>query len=75
MKIISHDEFLLLFDVDRSESQNMPYDSYPEFNLDKMNEDECLEECQFKKGDIPLLTMALRIPPVFECPQGSVGVI
>ena len=42
MKIISHDEFLLLFDADRSETPNMPYDSYPEFNLDEINEDDCL---------------------------------
>ena len=44
MKIISHDVFLLLFDADRSETPNMPYDSYPEFNLDEINEDEYLAE-------------------------------
>ena len=41
VKIISPDEFLLLFDADRSETPNMPYYSYPEFNLDEMNEDVC----------------------------------
>ena len=52
----------------------MPCDSYPEFNLDEVNEEECLAEYQFKKVDIPLLAKALQIPPVFECPQGSVSV-
>ena len=61
MKIISHDEFLLrLFDADRSETTNLPYDSYPEFNLDEMNGDECLAECQFKKVDIPFA--GIRMP-------------
>ena len=47
-------------------------DSYPEFILDAMKEDECLAELQFKKVDIPLLAEALWIPAVFNCPQGSV---
>ena len=68
MKIISHDEFLLLFDADsRSETPNLPYHSYPEFNLDEMNEDECLAELIL----LCLLTKALQIPPVFEFPKGS----
>ena len=50
MKIISHDEFLLQFDADRPEAPNLPYDSYPEFNLDEMNGDKWLAECQFKKS-------------------------
>ena len=72
--INERNEFLLLFDAFRSETPNMPYDSYPEFNLDEMNEGECLAECQFKKVDIPLLAKA-QILPVFECPQGKVSVI
>ena len=72
MKIISHNEFLLLFDADRYETPSMPYDSYPEFNLDEINEDECLAECQFEKVDIPLLAKALQIPP--EYTQESVSV-
>ena len=53
---------------------DLKYDSYPEFNLDEMNEEECLAECQFKKVDIPLLAK-VQILPVFECPQGKVSVI
>ena len=50
--IINDEEFLLLYDVDRSENPDFPYWKFPEFDLDKQSDDECNSEFQFRKNDI-----------------------
>ena len=48
------------------------YASYPPFDLQDMEDSECLAEFRVHNRDIPLLADALQIPPTFRCPQCSV---
>ena len=41
MKLITDDEFGLLFDTYSSPNLGSPYDSFPPFDLSQLNEDEC----------------------------------
>ena len=50
---ISEDEFLLLYDANTSKNQDFPYECYGNFNLEEMDESECLSEFRFRKSDIP----------------------
>ena len=72
MKLITDDEFGLLYDTHSSPNLDLPYDSFPPFDLSQFNEDECSAQFRFKKADIPTLKEALQIPPVIRGNQGSV---
>ena len=65
--IIEGQEFLLLFDLNRSRNPDFPYWSYAEFDLDKLNEDECIANFRFKKNDIYLLKDLFQIPDEVVC--------
>ena len=41
MKLITDDEFGLLFDTHGSLNLDLRYDSFPPFDLSQLNEDEC----------------------------------
>ena len=71
-KLISEEEFVLLYDLNRSRNLELPYEQYSHFDLDDMENYECLSEFRVKKHDLPLLAEALQIPPVFICDQRSV---
>ena len=43
------------------------YSSYPLFDVDDMEDDECLAEFRVKKRDIPALAEALQIPDWISC--------
>lgn len=72
MDYISDEEFLLLHAGYKSQNLELPYDSFPEFDLDSFHEDECLAHFRFQKIHIPVLAEALQIPPTVRCSQGSV---
>ena len=57
-------EFLILYDLYKPSRPNsdLPYSSYPLFDLEDIENDECLPEFRFKKRDIPELAKALQIP-------------
>ena len=57
---ISEDEFLVLYDVNTSKNPDFPYKCYGKFDLDEMDESECMAEFRFLKKDIPLLFEALQ---------------
>ena len=59
--IIDDDEFLLLWDF--------PYEDYGQFDLDEMDDSECIAEFRVKKCDLPGLAAALKIQNqfVFHC--------
>ena len=38
---ITDEEFILLYDMNRSTNLDIPYLDYERFDLDKMNDDEC----------------------------------
>ena len=45
-------EFLTLNDLNTSENLDFPYDSYDQFNIDDIDEDECIAEFRFQKRHI-----------------------
>ena len=69
---ISEDEFLLLYDVNRSKNPDFPYQNYEHFDLERLDESECLAEFRFRKSDIPVLKEAMGLPDSYTCEQGTV---
>ena len=63
---------LLLYDLNSSTNLELPYDSYNHFNLDVLENDECLSEFRFQKRDFTLLVEVMQIPDVITCYQRSV---
>ena len=57
--IVNDKELLVLYEQYKSPSLDLPYSSYPLFDLDDMEVDECLAEFRVKKRDIPALAQAL----------------
>ena len=70
--VISEDEFLLLYDVNTSKNPNFPYECYGKFNLNDMDDSECLSEFRFHKRDLSVLSEALHLPNYFICQQGTI---
>ncbi|KAK3728021.1 hypothetical protein QZH41_009525 [Actinostola sp. cb2023] len=69
--IITDEEFAILYDVNCSKNLDLPYDDYERFDLDNMENDECIAEFRVTKNDLPVLAEALQIPDTFVCPQKS----
>ncbi|CAH3028735.1 unnamed protein product [Porites evermanni] len=69
---ISEDEFLLLYDANTSKNPDFPYDCYGSFDLNEMDDSECLAEFRFHKNDVPVLLEALQLPQSFTCHQGTI---
>ena len=57
--IVNDKELLVLYEQYKSPSLDLPYSSYPLFDRDDMEGDECLAEFRVKKRDIPALAQAL----------------
>ena len=69
---ISEDEFLLLYDVNRSKNLDFPYQNYKHFDLERLDESECLAEFRFRKSDVPaVLKEAMGLPDSCTCEQGT----
>ena len=47
--VLNDEEFLLLYDLSRSNNLDLPYDSYPDFTFDDLEDDKCLLEFRFHK--------------------------
>ena len=50
---ISEDEFLLPYDVNISKNPDFPYESYGKFDLNDIDDSECLSEFCIRKSDFP----------------------
>ena len=61
---ISEDE-LLLYDVNTSKNPDVPYESYGKFDLNDMDDSQCLSEFHFHKSDVLVLPEALHLPNYF----------
>ena len=70
--VINDEELLILYDLNRSNNVDLPYNSYPSFDFDDLEDDECLSEFRFYKNDLPFLTEVLEIPEVVEFYQRSI---
>ena len=69
--ILNDEELLILYEQYQSPNLDLPYSSYPLFDLDDMEDDEYLAEFRVKKRDIPALAGALQIPDWISCNQRS----
>ena len=52
---VSEDEFLLLYDVNTSKNPDFPNENYGKFDLNDVEDSECLSEFHFRKCDLPVL--------------------
>ena len=50
-----------------SKNLDFPYEDYGRFDLDEMDDSECITEFRVKKRDLPDLAAALQIPNQFVC--------
>ena len=60
--LINDEEFVLLYDLNRSKNPDYPYWNYERFDLDKWTDAECKTELRFYKTDVYRLADALNIP-------------
>jgi len=70
--IISDDEFLVLWESYRSKNPDFPHSSYARFDLQNIDEAECLAEFRVQKQDIPVLANVLQLPMNIHCPQRTI---
>lgn len=68
-KYITEDEFLLLYQAYSSKNPVFPHSEYSRFNLEDMDEAECLREFRVRKLDITRLADALGLPLSLRSPQ------
>ena len=69
---ISEDEVHLPYDVNISKNPDFPYESYGKFDLNDIDDSECLSEFCFRRSDFPVLSEALHPPNYFTCRQGTI---
>ena len=67
---LTDEEFVLLYDMNRSTNLDIPYLDYERFDLDKMNDDECKAEFRFMKNDVYTLFDVLNFPGEIRCSTG-----
>ena len=66
--MIDDEEFILLYDLNRSHNPDLPYWNYENFDLDNLLDEECKAEFRFFKNDIYKKSpMKLNIPEVIVC--------
>ena len=70
--LIDDEHFLLLHDLYSSRQPDFPYDNYEPFDLDELDESECVAEFRFKKRHVRKLLEVLQIPDPIICDQRSI---
>ena len=60
--IIDDEEFVCLYDLNRSKNLDYPYWNYERFSLDELTDDECWSEFRFNRRDIYKLQEVFNIP-------------
>ena len=50
--LLNDEKFALRYDLNSSRNLNIPYLQHPNFDLDNMQNDECISEFRFLKNDI-----------------------
>ena len=70
-EIIVEEEFVLLYEAYRPSNLPLPHSAYETLSL--ANKDPAESKADFLvERDIPLLLDALRVPPVFQCRNGTI---
>ena len=59
--LISEEECLLLYDLNKSSNLELPYWSYDQLDLELLSDDECKSEFRFYKRDVYLKCCRFRI--------------
>lgn len=70
-ELINDEELLLLYDLQQSKNLYFPYWKYQRFDLDLLENDECIAEFRFFKEDILSLRNILQFPERFVCYNGT----
>ena len=68
---IEDEEFMILLELVKSKNRDLPYWTYPCFDLEKLSHDECLEEFRFMRNNIYKLREVFDIPDRFVCYNGT----
>lgn len=68
---ISDEELILLYDEFKPTNLSFPHSLYGDFDLENMDDDECVAEFRVKKKYVETLAEALQIPENFYCYQRS----
>ncbi|XP_071963310.1 uncharacterized protein [Antedon mediterranea] len=68
--IIDPEEYLLLYNLNKTNNLNVQYNDYNKFNLESYNDDECNAFFRFRKEDIYRLQRALQIEDDVKCVNG-----
>ena len=68
---IEDEKFMILLELVKSKNRDLPYWTYPCFDLEKLSNDECLEEFRFMRNDIYKLREVFDIPDQFVCYNGT----
>ena len=71
-EVINDEEFLLLYDINKSSNPDLSCNLYEFFDFDVPEEDEYLSEFRFRKQDIPFLAEVIQIPDEITFYQRSV---
>ena len=53
--VINDEELLLLYYLNMSDNLDLPNNSYPGFDFNDLEDDECLSEFHFYKNNLPFL--------------------
>ena len=65
------EEFLMFYDINRTHNLDLPYWKYEKFDLDHLENDECVAEFRFQKEDIYDLPCVVQIPDEIVCYNGT----
>ena len=65
--VIDEEEFLLLYDLNRSKNRDFEYWIYDSFYLPDISDDDCKSEFRFEKNDIFRLRDVMQLTIEFTC--------
>lgn len=65
--LITAEEFILLYDINKSKNRDFEYRLYDNFNLQNISDDDCHSEFRFGKNDIIRLRNTLQLPLELQC--------
>ena len=71
-EIIDEEELVLLYEAYRPSNLPYPHSAYEKFSLANKDQAECIAVFRVERMDIPSLLDALRVPPVFQCRNGTI---
>ena len=66
---IDYETFALLYELNKSTNLDLPYETYDEFCLDDLCDDQSKNNFRFFKNNIFRLKEILRIPENISCPN------